>query len=243
MCFGFHYLYCFFSMGSMNNYIKEYSKAVDTSNKPPRLLTLLLLADLAFISIHCLVIIGVISGPSYSIEADLGFAEIYQYIKEFWIVVLLLMLAFKKQHIIYLSWSLLFIYLLLDDCFQIHEIGGSLLAAYFDFKPMFRLRPQDFGELIVSSVFGFIFLTFIGASLFMSDNMAKRVSKNLFFLLIMLSFFGVFIDMLHIAIPWATSIWGLIEDGGEMIVISVILWYSFGIETEPTQTSPQHPTA
>ena len=52
-----------------------------------------------------------------------------------------------------------------------------------------------------------------------------------FFLLIILAFFGIFVDMFHVAFPWGKSILGLIEDGGEMIVISITVWYAFGIET------------
>ena len=96
---------------------------------------------------------------------------------------------------------------------------------------MFYLRAIDFGELIVSFFSGFILLTSIGVSLLFTDNYVKQTSKHLFFLLIMLAFFGIFVDMLHEALPWAKTIMGLIEDGGEMIVISITVWYTFGIET------------
>ena len=215
----------------MKKLTKKYIKAIATIDESHKLLALLLLADLAFISIHCLFIAGILSGTAYSIEADLGFSEIYQYIKEFWIIVLLLLLAIKERHFTYLLWSLLFVYLLLDDSFLIHEEYGLYLSNYFEFKPMFNLRAKDFGELIVSLFSGFILLSSIGVSLLFSDNLAKRTSKTLFFLLIMLAFFGIFVDMLHVASPSGKSILGLIEDGGEMIVISITVWYTFGIET------------
>ena len=215
----------------MKKLIKKHIKAIATVDESHKLLALLLLADLAFISIHCLFILGILSGPSYSIERDLGFAEIYQYIKEFWTIVLLLFLAIKERHFTYLLWSLLFVYLLLDDSFTIHEEYGLYLSNYFEFKPMFYLRAIDFGELIVSFFSGFVLLTSIGVSLLFTDNYVKQTSKHLFFLLIMLAFFGIFVDMLHQVLPWAKKIMGLIEDGGEMIVISITVWYTFGIET------------
>tara|TARA_B100000795_G_scaffold26887_1_gene17867 strand:- start:216 stop:887 length:672 start_codon:yes stop_codon:yes gene_type:complete len=221
----------------MKKLIKKHIKAIATVDESHKLLALLLLADLAFISIHCLFIAGILSGPSYSIEVDLGFAEIYQYIKEFWIIVLLLLLAIKERHFTYLLWSLLFVFLLLDDSFTIHEEYGEYLSNYFEFKPMFNLRAKDFGELVVSLFSGFILLTSIGVSLLFSDNLAKQTSKKLFFLLIMLAFFGVFVDMLHVALPLGKSILGLIEDGGEMIVISITVWYTFGIETSQENLS------
>lgn len=210
--------------------IKKCLKAIVTINEANKLLVLLLMADLAFICIHCLFILGILSGPSFSISADFGFAEIYQYIKEFWIIVLLLFVFIKEKHLTYLLWSLLFLYLLIDDSFRIHEEYGLYLSNYFEFKPIFNLRARDFGEIIVSLFSGFILLTSIGVSLLFSDNLAKRISKTLLFLLIILAFFGIFVDIIHVVIPNFKSILGLIEDGGEMIVISIIVWYTYKTE-------------
>lgn len=202
---------------------------ISTDKMSTKLLKLLLLADLAFICIHCFYRFGILSNPLFSIEQDMAYPEIYQYIKEFWIVVLLLILANNRRHIIYLSWSLLFIYLLLDDSLAIHETFGEYLVKYFEFKPMFELRAQDYGELCVSMLFGLLLFTFIGVSYFFSDNLEKKISKHLFILIVLLAFFGVLVDMLHVAIHWRTTLWGLIEDGGEMIIMSVIVWYIFGL--------------
>lgn len=199
-------------------------------NESTKLLVLLLIADFGFILLNCayyLVHGGMASNPLFSIQKDGGYAEVFQYIKEFWIFVLLLMLAVKKSQVNYLAWSVLFVYLLLDDSLQIHERFGSYLVGYFEFQPMFQLRAQDFGELAVSMFFGFFIFTFIGVSYWFSDNIAKKTSKHLLILVISMVFFGVVVDMAHIAIPWGKSIWGLIEDGGEMMVMSIIFWYVF----------------
>jgi hypothetical protein len=195
-----------------------------------KFLFLLLIADLAFILLHGVYMVHFVSNPLFSIEKDLGYAEVYQYIKEFWIVVLLFITAIKRSHIIYFAWSLLFMYLLLDDSLQIHENFGRYLVNYFDFHAMFYLRAQDFGELSVSMLFGFLLFTFIGISYLFSDHIAKQISKHLFILVMSVAFFGVLVDMLHIAIPWGKSIWGLIEDGGEMLIMSIIVWYVFDLK-------------
>ena len=130
-----------------------------------------------------------------------------------------------------MSWSVLFIYLLLDDSLIIHEKFGGYLAKYLDFQPMFYLRAEDFGELSVSILFGFLLFTFIGASYVFSGQIERHVSKHLFILIIFLAFFGVLVDMLHVAIPWGKTIFGFIEDGGEMLVISIIVWCVFELKT------------
>ena len=98
------------------------------------------------------------------------------------------------------------------------------------------MRAQDFGELSVSMIFGFLLFSFIGAAYLYSDPIAKQISKHLFILVMSVAFFGVFVDMLHIAIPWGKAMWGLTEDGGEMVIMSIIVWYVFYLKTDPVNS-------
>lgn len=204
-----------------------HSISLDKINK---ILPLLLITDLLFILIHIAYKLKFISGDLFSIEEDFGYAEVYQYIKEFWIVILLSSLVIKTKEIIYLSWSFLFFYLLLDDSLQIHEIFGSHLVSYLEIQSKFNLRAQDFGELMISAIFGSLLFSFIGLSYFRSNKKRKIISKNILIMVTLLAFFGVFIDMLHSVISWGTAIWGLIEDSGEMFIMSIIVWYVFGLK-------------
>jgi len=199
-----------------------------------KFLFLLFVADFAFIVIHIFYMNHFISNRLFSVEKDFGYAEVYQYIKELWIVVLLSITALKKKHIIYVAWALLFMYFLFDDSLRIHELLGRRLVHHFHFQPMFDLRAQDFGELCVSMVFGSLLFTFIGVSYLFSNDKVKQISKHLFAFVLALVFFGIVIDMLHVAIPtWGKPLFGLIEDGGEMLVMSVIVWYVFKLHTIP----------
>jgi len=201
------------------------------------MLILLILTDLIFIIIHCLFtfsmndfdyLITVDKNYLYSIENDQGYSEIFQYIKEFWILLLLLFLSFKKKHLIYFIWSLLFFYLLLDDSLSIHEEIGEYLANYFNIETRYNLRAVDFGELLVSFGVGVSFLSFLSFTYFRAVNDVRKFSVHIFILLLFLVFFGVFIDMLHTFLgdDWKL---GLIEDGGEMIAMSLITAYIFNI--------------
>lgn len=175
-----------------------------------------------------------VSDPIFSIETDLGYAEVYQYIKEYWIVILISIVAIKRKQIVYFSWSLFFTYLLFDDSLRIHEKFGHYVADALELQPMFQLRAQDMGELIVSLLSSLLLFSIIGASYYFSDAVAKQVSKHLFILIMLLAFFGVFVDMLHAAITWNKVIWGLVEDGGEMIIMSIIVWYVFSLRDNPS---------
>ncbi len=213
----------------------EHLTNLNLEKESTKFLFLLVLADLAFMMVHGLYKMHLVSNAMFSIRMDFGYAEVYQYVKEYWIVALLFLAAIKTRRIIYFAWSLLFLYLLLDDSLQIHEKLGAYLVNYFGFQPLFNLRAEDFGELIVSAFFGFLLFTFIGASYLFSDLVAKQISKHLFILAMSVAFFGVIVDMLHTAIPWGKTFIGLIEDGGEMLAMSIIAWYVFDMKTEPNK--------
>lgn len=193
-------------------------------------LLFLLAVDLAFVVLHFLPLFGVLDNSQFSLEKDRGYPEIYQYIKIFSIAILLLSVFVKTKVISYFVWSMLFLYLLLDDALRIHESLGGYIATQMSFAPAFGLRAKDFGELVVSAIAALIFLAPL-ALLYTSGSAAlKAESIFLFSLLVALAFFGILVDMLHVAVKvgWKVSfLLGVVEDGGEMVVISITAWYVF----------------
>jgi len=199
-----------------------------------KLLILLLLTDLVFILIHMahqLDLFGMLSKELLSLAVDGSYPEVYQYIKEYWVILLLIFIGIKNSQKIYFSWALLFVYFLFDDSLQIHETFGHYLAIQFNFQARFGLRAQDFGELTVSLFVGIILFSIIGAFYYKSSIGERKVSRSLFFLVLILMLFGVGIDMVDSIIPitfWK-AILALIEDGGEMAVMSIILGYVYNL--------------
>lgn len=195
------------------------------------LLCLLLATDLAFIILHLiysytslLALDKLIPANVFSLETDRGYSELFQYIKEYWIALLLGVLALRNRSLLYLSWSLLFAFLLLDDAVGLHEKIGVFTSQKFAFGSLFRLRPIDFGELLATAIAGFFFLGAIALTHRQSDRSAREVSKKLMVLLFALAFFGVAIDMLHVALktPVTDPLLIVLEDGGELMVMSLI---------------------
>lgn len=212
-----------------NELIRSWNS--DPNNKPVTAFLLLLLAiDFLFFFLHFLPLFGVLNDPLFSLEEDGGYPERYQYAKTFSIVVLLIMVSAKAKVIGYGAWAVLFLYLLLDDALSIHESFGLHVATNLDFSPAFGLRARDFGELVVTAIAATLLLTPLAAFYWRGSNAFKIVSKCLFLLLVALAFFGIFVDMLHVAIQqgWKVSfLLGALEDGGEMVVISVMVAYVF----------------
>ena len=170
-----------------------------------------------------------LSSRAFLLAKDLGVAESFQYVKEFWIVLILFRLSIRKFHAAYLSWSFLFVYLLLDDMFMIHERLGTEVANYLGYSPMLHLRAQDFGELTVSSFFGLIFLVLLGITYSRSSDELRRVLRRLIMMVIGLAVFGVVLDMLAIMFGagLVSKVLVVCEDSGEMLIMSIICWYVF----------------
>ena len=203
---------------------------MDARRKSTKLLILLLSTDCLLIVLHVLHIsTGYFADPNYSISRERGFGEVLQYVKEYWIGLMFLYLAITRRHPLYLSWALLFGYLLIDDSFAVHERLGTRISSYLNFSPALRLRANDFGELAVYALFGLFFLALIGITYYFSDSSIRRNCRPLFLLLLALVFFGVGMDMIHSIArsPVWGHILGIIEDGGEMLVMSVTVWFVF----------------
>lgn len=162
------------------------------------------------------------------IDVEFGFPEFFQYIKTFWIVLFFAFLLFKLRQSIYLIWALLFAYLLLDDAIQIHETVGKILNDNLSFLGYWA---NDVGEILLFAFVGVIFFILITITYQFSDISAKIVTKNVGLLLGLLIFFGLFWDFIHAAIKFVpgSSLVTIIEDGGEMLVMSLICWYILNV--------------
>lgn len=162
------------------------------------------------------------------IHDDGGFAEIFQYLQFLTAAGILLFLLKVERNYIYGIWSLFLITLFADDAFRFHEVAGEAFADAFEISSAFGLRAQDFGELAVAGFLGLFFAGPIIYSLFAKDIEAKFVSIHYIILVAVLLFFGIGIDMLHSFlnhIP-GSGVFSIIEDGGEMVAGSLLLWYT-----------------
>jgi hypothetical protein len=192
----------------------------------------LLAIDAAFVAIH---IIGWNAGwlgthPLYSVETDGGYPERFQYGKWTFIGACMALCFWRTRNVIYFALALLYVYFLLDDSMSIHELVGGHIVVWTGLRPAFGLRAQDFGELIVTAAAGFSFLILCtSAYLGNADPDARHFARRMAALIVLLAAFGVGVDMLHIELsrfgsPLVDMLCGVIEDGGEMVMASVIAY-------------------
>ncbi|MBD2528053.1 hypothetical protein H6G97_00185 [Nostoc flagelliforme FACHB-838] len=213
----------------MLNQIFKFAGKVGVDDWVVKLFFLFVATDMTFIIIHVIYAhTDLIPYNAFSLATDRGYSELFQYIKEYWSALFSGLLALQFRSPLYLSWSLLLFYLLLDDSLQIHEKLGGFISNQLSFSSMFNLRAKDFGELTVSIVVFLLFLCAIYISYSWSDHLSRQRSKHLIRLLFILAFFGVVVNMLHIAFKTShllDTLFTVIEDGGEMLIMSLITCY------------------
>jgi len=171
----------------------------------------------------------------FAVSKDGGYAEQFQYIQFAGVILLLSLLAVRAKSALSGGWAMIFSILLADDKLALHETWGTYLAGWFSFQPLFRLRAVDYGEMTVFALWGLISLSILStADLIDQSAVGLKVSKALFLSLLGFAFFGAFFDMLHIVVLdiytltfMQNNVFDAIEDGGEMIVISLVLWFVY----------------
>lgn len=208
------------------------------------MLTLLVAADLAFIASGILYECGFANlldacnalnlNSYFSLTRDRGYAEVFQYIKEYWLIILFTFLALKQNFKTYLGWIFLSIYLLLDDALEIHENLGSVIAERLNYIYLFNLRPQDYGELTVFAIVGVGFFLWLSLSYRRANSSNRKIFKHLIYILLGLAVFAIALDTIHVFLDryvfWNSTL-AVVEDGGEHIMMSFLVCYVLSVVT------------
>lgn len=195
---------------------------------PGLLFALLLAADLVFVALHLVHLhTDRLPGVNFSIERDAGYAERFQYLQMLALAGGLAWLALKWREWGLAGWAGLFCYLVFDDALQLHERAGRRIAALLDYPDALGLQAKDFGEMSAALLVGVVLLPPLIAGHALARPRARALARDLCVLLAGLLAFGIGVDMLHSAMAQSalnTPI-ALLEDGGEMLVMSVAVCY------------------
>jgi hypothetical protein len=214
------------------SWTRSVSSAISRTGPPGYLLFLLLATDLMFVLVHAIrANTTLIASNMYALNRERGYAEAFQYIKFYWIVLAMSVLFWRTRAAVYAGWMALFAYLLLDDALQIHEEGGRVVAERMGYRELLGLRAVDFGELTFVAVVSVLLLGLIAIGYWRSGPDARTASKGMVVLVAALGLCGVVFDVLHqLARRTRFADWFTIaEDGGEMVVVSVICAYAGGL--------------
>lgn len=197
----------------------------------PFLYTLLVI-DFVFISLHALKSLGYVSNPNLSVTKNFGYGESFMYLNELFIIGCSLWLGFKFRRSIFYLWAAVFVYVLLDDSLEIHEKVGYYLGGWIkqhsDITLIIAKESAEIGSFVL---FGILLFTPI-LLIYVKTNISslKVFIQDLLILFAGLLFFGIGIDFMNIFFETGTFLngfLGLLEDAGEMVMISIIAWYTW----------------
>ena len=158
-------------------------------------------------------------------SVDGSLMEIWGYLKELTIIGLALYAFLHAKELFYAAYALLFLVVLADDSLRLHEHFGAVLSQYAVIGPH--------GEILAQAILSGIplALTLLGMVRLARDRIAPALM--LLFGFCVTAFFAVVIDKLHEMLIGAAhfqTISTLVEDGGELISLTLILaiWGIFG---------------
>lgn len=207
------------------------------SDSKYRLLIMLVSVDLVLLVLYAMYGFKLVSDPKFGLIEDWSYGEVYQYIKEIWIILLIGFTAWSRQSFRYAVWIPVFLFLLLDDSCQLHERAGQFLAESFQLPTFGAFRAQDSGELLYAAGAGLVVLLGVALSFRHVTADYRKWATKLIYLLLGLVFFGVVVDMLQFESYWIVEKGiGAVEDGGEQLVMSCIVWFVYlhSMEQIPT---------
>ena len=196
------------------------------------ILILLVVADLIFIAFHALR--WWFNAPNLALKIDIegGYGEVFQYAKYLGAAILIGWFAAKNRAWRFASWSIVFLYFLAEDSFAIHETLGDLVASRINFELPMGLESVDFGDLTLVSAAAALAILVFAAQLGAGRNV-KHAFMELAALALIVGLFSVAADLLHDlyeADPLLDFLLGTLEDGGEMLAVSLLVWYCFRLQ-------------
>ncbi len=208
-------------------------------------LALLVFVDLLLISLYAAYGLGILHHSRFQLTAEWSLGESYQYLKEVWLVVLLLVLVIQTRSHAIAGWSLLFGYLLMDDCLQLHEIGGARLGQWLTHTFAMRERlAVAVGEMLYLIVMGIGLLSIVATAQERDKSEWSNHAKLFFPLTLLLAFFAIGMDAIHALLPRGVvhQLAGAIEDGGEQLVMSCLVAFTYCLHLipKPLQVGRDH---
>ena len=197
--------------------------------------------DALFIGLHALMLALKFFGfqeagsslVHFNIARDGGIPEIFNYFK-LCLVSAVLMLIYRRSRVpMYLILALIFAYAFLDDALLLHEQLGSVLAEALALPDKWGLKGRTYGQPLYFAIVAGVSAPMLLGGWIYANSTHRRLSATMIASLCALAFFAVFVDIVHAFVAGHSLIakhaLALVEDGGEMLVVTLSCWVALSI--------------
>ena len=188
--------------------------------------------DLVFIGIYFFLFIK----EEYTINHFLlldtlhGLPELFQFFKYGSILVLIGNQISKGKRNYLIPLFLIFLLFFLDDYFQLHSMGAHFISNLLPFEANHGFQNMHWGNLLYNLLLGIVTTLLLFKGYLNSPDTMRIKYAKLMTLLVIFIFFGFGIDFMSHLLSCHVNELSLIvpfEEGGEMISLSLLVWYFF----------------
>lgn len=184
---------------------------------------------------------GTPASALWRVDLDRTYPETFQYLQFAGIAIGLVVIARVRRIPAARPWAAIFGLLVIDDVVGIHERIGEFMGDALKLPVVAGLRPSDLAEMLVAGVAGVATLAAMAHTWRSGDRRNRWLHARMGALLVVFAVFAVVVDAVHmLSISAGTRGLGLIEDGGEMFVASVILAFVVGVAVGRDRTATGH---
>ena len=174
------------------------------------------------------------------LRAEGGWPEQFGHAKEAACAALLLLLWRRTRSGVFAAWAALFACALVDDRLRVHERVGGWTARQLSLPEVAGLQGQDLGELVVWGLAGVFPLAAVAVLHRRSPEQVRAASRGMAVVVAGYAFFGVVVDQLH-AMAAGSPLdhpLGVLEDGGELVLLSVAVCFAGALVAGARRTRP-----
>lgn len=183
--------------------------------------------------------LGVPAWPGFRLAMERGVAEVVGYVLAAWAAGLALYLAVVHRQAVLAAWSAVFMVLLADDYLMLHERMAKVVSANVTIPYPYG---QPVGEIVWLAFIGGVLLTAVAATHRFAAPEWRASSRVLTALLGLLVLCGVGIDAVH-GFTTNRGTWHVIlsalEDGGELLVLAVVVTFLYGLAFCGHRSTPE----
>ncbi|MEE6274461.1 hypothetical protein [Georgenia wangjunii] len=177
---------------------------------------------------------------------DRGYGELLGYLQAGWGAIFLIIAWWRMREAVLLAWAVVLGYYLLDDSMRFHEQYGWALARATGWYDRWGNSGGDLGEIAYMALVGLVLAAVVAVAHAFSGQPGRRVSWHLVMLFLVLVVVGIGVDVVHALIVHSAVldlVFALLEEGGELLVLSVIVAYLLKVAHEAAPAAERVSTA